>query len=145
MNWIFVHVEVVSLAVLLLAGCSAGDGLQRVEVRGKVTLDGEMLERGTIAFYPTGPGTVVGTEIVNGTFHIPRAQGPVAGEYRVEIDSVGPTGRKTKDSHGEIVDEYDSIIPPKFNRQSESKAVVESSNANDQHFELTGKNSGVKK
>lgn len=71
----------------LLPGCTHSDGLQRVEVRGKVTFQGSPVNDGFIAFRPASgsKGPATGTDIVAGTFVIPIEKGPTAGPHEVEV------------------------------------------------------------
>jgi len=56
----------IGVALLLTAGCSS-DGT--VKISGKVTVDGEVVETGSIAFAPAdGKTSVEGAEIVNGEY-----------------------------------------------------------------------------
>ena len=112
------------LCLLLLAGCG---GLKRVPVAGEVSLDGVPLPTGTINFVPIGDGISVGAEIVDGTFHLSDQTGPVAGEYRLEITSTQPSGKKIKDTDGVTErDEIVNVIPAKYNSSSELKATIPS-------------------
>ena len=55
-----------SLVLLLVGGCG-GSGL--VDVRGKVTYDGQPVQRGTIAFFPSdGKGPTTAALITNGRY-----------------------------------------------------------------------------
>jgi len=82
------------LLVILLLGCSNGDGLRRVEVRGTVTHQGKPVERGMITFRPSSgaSGPSAGTGIVSGTFEIPRDCGPTTGPHEVDIAIVTGDG-----------------------------------------------------
>lgn len=64
----------------------------RLKVTGRITLDGQPLNRGWITFIPTGEGAqfrpIVATHISHnddGRYELPAADGPVPGSYRVEI------------------------------------------------------------
>ena len=67
MNSMHIKVKRVSVgAFTLVAGCS-GDGTVRIS--GKVTVDGEIVETGSIAFAPAdGKTSVEGAEIINGEY-----------------------------------------------------------------------------
>ncbi|MDR3198871.1 MAG: hypothetical protein LBU34_13475 [Planctomycetaceae bacterium] len=86
---------VVCLAVCCF-GCSSGDGLKRAAVEGTVTLDNKPLEKGFVSWFPlNGEGPTVGADIQNGKYKIIKKNGPVVGEYRVEIKGQPiPTGKK---------------------------------------------------
>lgn len=69
-----------------LAGCSdGGDGLPRVAVTGKVTVEGEPLARGAITFRPEGSGAESSGAVEGGAFTIPSADGPTPGKYKVSV------------------------------------------------------------
>jgi hypothetical protein len=76
-------------------GCS-GDGLNRASVEGTVTLDNKPLEKGFISWFPLNrEGPTVGADIQNGNYKLNRKNGPVVGEYRIEIKGQPvPTGKK---------------------------------------------------
>ena len=60
---------------------------RRVEVRGEITLDSDLIAKGTITFFPaegnTGPAT--GGTIKGGHYHISRADGPFVRKKRIQI------------------------------------------------------------
>src|SRR5262249_58411829 len=73
-------------------GPAAVDDLPRQAVWGKVTLDGQPLEQGTITFTPaTGSPTPGMVSITGGSYSIPQAQGLVPGPYKVSILSKDAT------------------------------------------------------
>ena len=124
------------LCLLLLAGC--GSESDRSSLEGTVTLNGQPLAEGSIALRPL-PGTrgpTAGGKITNGTFAILPEQGTFAGTFRVEITASRKTGKQTKDTMlGIMVDDYERIIPDRYNRQSELTAEVTEDGPN--HFEFT--------
>lgn len=103
-----------ALLVTALAGCGSG----KATVTGKVTLDGQPLEKGTISFEPVDGATS-------------SAEGPIAaGAYSLEV----PPGPKlvrisaTKvigqrqvyegDPNSPVVDNVEQMIPPQYNAAS---------------------------
>ena len=73
-------------------GPAAVDDLPRQAVWGKVTLDGQPLEQGTITFTPaTGSPTPGMVSITGGSYSIPQTQGLVPGPYKVSILSKDAT------------------------------------------------------
>jgi hypothetical protein len=67
-------------------------GETRVALRGRVTVDGQPLPRGSIVLTPlagtSAPavvGYVFGTVEPPGEFAVPAARGPIPGRYRVEV------------------------------------------------------------
>lgn len=122
------------------SGCGKQQStVERIQVEGKVTLDGNPIEKGVITFIPAGKGATAGAEIKSGQFKIPQDQGPSPGEYRVEIDSSVPTGKKILDTDGEtMVDEFKNGVPPRFNRQTELTVTLKNGE-NQQLFDLETK------
>jgi len=88
----------IALAGLLLwniAGCSSGDGLNRVAIQGAATLDGQPIQDGSFSLIPPvdagkSSPSVYGV-ISNGKYHVPVARGPVPGEHRLEVTVYGPS------------------------------------------------------
>jgi hypothetical protein len=122
------------LTVLLAAGCGrAGKGT----VTGRVTLDGNPVEKGTVQFFPLdGKGQTAHAPIRGGMF---TAEVPV-GVKRVEINAPRVAGQRpaydTPDSP--LVDVYRETIPTKYNAQSELRTEVKAGR-NEADFPLTGK------
>jgi len=123
---------------LAIAGCS--EGSQRLPVGGQVRLDGELLTAGTILMTPMKAGPVAGCDIKDGRFEMPKERGPGPGEYRVEITAYRPTGRKVYDSDFNVSTEtLVSIIPARYNTQTELTAVVNEEGSNEFNFDLQSK------
>jgi hypothetical protein len=103
-------------------GCSSGDGLERAGVRGKVQVDGQPLDEGSINFFPAGgaEGPSAGGTIAHGTYDIPKASGPVVGKNRVEIRGVKKTGRQVPNhmAPGTMRDEIVEVLPAEVNTKS---------------------------
>jgi hypothetical protein len=127
---------------LVAAGCGqGGDALPREPVSGKVTLDGRPLDSGEITFVPTsGTGPAVGGKIQDGSYSIPRADGPIPGPHRVSIYSAKPTGKKIKDETDSNVlyDERAETIPERYNARSDLKAEIRAGERNRFDYELAG-------
>jgi hypothetical protein len=108
-----------SLIFVPFFGCSS-DELNRTTVTGTVTLDGNPIENGWISFKPES-GTQcpdIAGQIKNGTFSIPKKDGPVIGSYTVNITSSMRTGKKVKEPvTGIETDEIIEIIPARYNGQ----------------------------
>jgi hypothetical protein len=129
------------LALALCLGCARED---RVAISGKVTLDGQPVEAGSISFVPID-GTqspTAGAEIVDGDYEVAAAQGPRAGAFRVEIRSQRKTGRKipvgSPAPPGTMADETVEAIPKQYNKQSKLRADLKQGN-NPLDFTLTSK------
>jgi hypothetical protein len=109
------------LAVFLAAGCGGRAG--KGTVTGRVTLDGNPVEKGTIQFFPVdGKGQTAHALIQGGNF---TAEVPV-GPKRVEINAPRVVGKRkaydTPDSP--LVEEYRETIPTKYNARSELRTEV---------------------
>ncbi|AMV36582.1 hypothetical protein [Planctomyces sp. SH-PL62] len=74
-------------ATLGAGGCGeAGGGGEGVAVSGRVSIDGEPVEEGTVTMIPTdADAVVVAAPIKGGAFQTSRADGPRPGKHRVEI------------------------------------------------------------
>lgn len=112
-----------------LAGCGGRnyEGAQRFAVSGNVTVDGEPMEHGLIAFMPQGQDVRVAEgQIKNGVYSVLEEKGPNAGTYRIEIHwnvKTGEMGRNidTGEPEYEIVKEG---LPAKYHKNSELTAQV---------------------
>jgi hypothetical protein len=123
------------------AGCGGStDELPRQAVSGTVTLDGQPLALGVIQFRPASAQEPVpaGAEIKDGTFTIPRDQGPTPGNYRVFINSSGETKPLTPaETSGEKMPGImPDLIPAKYNSKSTLTAKVEADKTNTFDFPL---------
>lgn len=120
-------------------GCGGGTAIERADVNGKVTLDGQPLESGSITFLPTkiGKGVPATAEIKNGSFSLAGENGATIGSNRVEITSIKKTG-KISNFDGIQTEETVQIIPAKFNSESELTTDVKAG-ANQPEFALTSK------
>ena len=128
------------LLVMSMVGCGSG-GSGRAAVTGKVTLQGEPVANGVIAFVPTdgtrGPSS--GAKIENGEFTVPGDKGPMPGTYLVRINASRPTGRKVEAGPpappGTMVDDLAEYIPPQYNANTTLKRDIKSG-TNQLNFEL---------
>jgi hypothetical protein len=130
--------------VCLFLACGCGAGGKRAAVSGKVTLDGELLETGSITFQPI-EGTEspsAGAAITRGAYDIPRTKGPTAGVFRVEIRAKRKTGKQIPAGSpappGTMVDEVVEVVPARYNKESTLRAEVKPG-TNPLTFELTSK------
>lgn len=131
-------------ACLLVMGCSGGDGLDRREVRGTVTVAGEPVQEGHITLFPLAEGPVAAGKITDGEYVIEQENGPIPGEYRVEIigskttgetETIQVPGRKPRK-----VPVIITVVPMKYNEQSELKMTVEEGEeVVEKDFSLEGK------
>jgi hypothetical protein len=113
--------------LLVVTGCS------EPLVEGTVTIDGQPLPEGYIAFVPETSGQGGGSNIVNGKYTVHT----VAGKYKVEITASKmlplPPGQKGMDGATEEVRQY---LPARYNTQTELTATVPAAAKVD--FELKG-------
>jgi hypothetical protein len=84
---------------------------------GTVAIDGQPVGSGTIAFEPAdGKAAVVGGEIHDGKYRIPREAGMQAGKKLARITAVYKTGRQVEVGMpappGTMVDEVKTMHPP---------------------------------
>ncbi len=93
----------------------------RGAVDGKVTLDGQLLEKGEIVFHPIegtkGPMTMI--PIVNGRYEVGYAKGPGIGRHKIEIHCWEKTGKMKLGPKGEQVDDEKDVVAAKFNVKSD--------------------------
>ncbi len=140
------------MLVSSIAGCGSG-GLG-VAVSGKVSLDGQPIQDGTIQFVPIEgtQGPTAGGTIKEGAYSIPRDGGPVPGKYRVEISSFADVkdatekemagalfGRPATDmpKTAQVQKIRKNIVPTKFNETSELKTDVPQGASHEANFNMT--------
>ena len=118
-----VSVLLVAQGLVTVAGC----GESRTPLSGSVTLDGEPVGQGSVAFYAlAGEAQNVAAAIENGKYEIPADRRPASGPYRVEINWPKPTGKQVPSADpGFMLDETREAIPPKFNPDSELEVQIE--------------------
>lgn len=117
------------LVILSGSGCR-NSGPARFVVSGTVTIDGKALSSGTATFVPEDRSLRSEmAKIVRGQFNL-RAG---AGTYRVKIEAteVDPT-RRTPEG-GPI---YRSVVPARYNVDTELRVVVSATEPNDFEFAL---------
>ena len=130
----------------VLSGCDSSEsGPQRVPVHGKVMVNGEPVNTGSITFTPVASGLMAGTAISNGQYSIAEKEGPVIGNQRVEIRVRGFTGKQIPASPAmpgttsEMIDEIKNIAPPKYNLESEiTREIQAGDNTHDFDLEIEG-------
>ncbi len=80
-------------SAVLLCGCTNGNPLNRQQISGQVTLDGNPLEQGIVEFSPQQPGGVSsGTAIKDGRYVIEADKGLPPGNYLVRLYSSSTGG-----------------------------------------------------
>jgi len=110
-------------------------------VQGEVTLDGEKIEEGVIAFEPVdGAGPTTGGKIEHGKYHLAGSSAVSLGEKTVRITASRKTGRKVKAGRlfppGTLFDEVQSYIPASYNQQSTLRCQVVAGETNQHDFHL---------
>lgn len=113
------------LVCVVIAAC--GCGTKNVaSVHGKVTLDGEPVAIGNIAFVPpSGSGSRAAASIEQGGYTIPASDKLAPGTYRVEVSWHKPTGRKIASADpGMMIDETREAVPAKYNTDSTLRAEI---------------------
>lgn len=127
-NWLVVVIVAAALAVHV--GCSGAARMPAAySVAGLVTVDGEPLNEGAIAFEPAdGRGGVYGGQIRDGRYDVKVAAGPkkVSIVGMKELGVIGPTGQPAPSQ----------FLPAKYNTRTELAATVEP-RTNDIPFVLT--------
>jgi len=108
-----------------IVGCAQNSA---APVHGKVTLDGESIAAGNIAFLPTaGSGRKAAAAIEQGVYSLTPSDKLSPGTYRVEISWPKPTGRKIPSADpGMQADEMREAVPAKYNSKSELTVEVRS-------------------
>ena len=135
--------SILAPALLSLAGCGGdSDELPRQAVSGRVTLDGKPLAAGRITLQPPGgaEGMPAGAEIIDGSYDIPRDEGPTPGTYAVRITS--PAGAPEVDPNampGEPPRVAKEPIPPKYNAKTTLNAAISAEGPNTFDYELKTK------
>lgn len=126
----------VCLAILLHAsGCNRGP--RRISVHGRVTLDGQPIDLGTITFVPDPTGPRVSASINAGLYHIESSRGPLAGGKIVVIRVPRLEGSLTrKEKLVQMVDAPEAL-PARYNAKSELRATVAEYGPNEFNFDLT--------
>jgi len=116
-----------SFALLPLVLCAAGCfGNGRVEIAGKVRLDGVPVERGAIRFLHGGNGAIATALIERGDYRTRMIPGP----KRVEIDALKVVKRQlaSNEPGAPIVNFTEQILPSEYNTQSKLKVEIIESN-----------------
>lgn len=118
------------LSSVLLVGCG-GDG--RLEVIGKVSVDGKPVEYGSISFKPINQtkGPTAGATIREGSYEVSADKGLFPGDYRVEIVAIRTVNKKSVDMvTGEVLSQrQERFLPPKYNDESELTVEIGAGNA----------------
>jgi len=134
-----------AVCLLIIAGCSGGDAekIETAVFSGKVTLDGQPLEKGVIQFHPGNDasgqplrGKRTEATINAGQYQLSSDQGAVVGENIVMISATKVVGKEMAD--GEEIDKVEQYLPAIYN--SETTLSVNVTPEDQEHnFELKSK------
>jgi hypothetical protein len=125
-----------TLALLLAA--ASGCGHPEAKVTGRVTLDGEPVQDGTILFTPKdGKGQAASGEIKGGQFTATKV---TPGVNKVQINGKKSKGKikPYKDSDTEI-EEFEELIPAEYNLNSTLEVEIKAGDNDLKPFELAKK------
>jgi len=140
----FRSVAVAVLVALSLAPGCGRSGVERVPIRGRVTLDGAPLAYGSILFTPIGAarGPRAGGVIIAGVYAIEQAEGPLPGELSVEIHAprLAPGVRlpETDSERFKMAAEAPELLPDRYHAASTLQVTATREGENRFDFELTG-------
>jgi hypothetical protein len=124
-----------AILCFLSLGCNSGSA--KAKIHGKVTLDGQPVPNGSIAFIPNdGKGQTAGALIKDGSYETELS----VGSMRVEIRYAKVVGKRklydTPDSP--TVDTTEEQIPAKYNTQSQLTETI-SKDKREVNFDLKSK------
>lgn len=127
------------LLAVSAAGCSGGDGLGRVAVKGSVTLNGEPVPNGVVRFKPAAgtEGPMANTMITDGQYEIPQDQGPVAGEYEVRVQAYEDPNATTTTSEAVASDKLSPRTSSDDPGNGSGPAVPQSPKESERTFKVT--------
>lgn len=140
------------LTVTCASGCGSSNGPERVSVSGTVTLNGQPISEGTIAFVSQEGGRTAATPVRDGSYVLNAIDGPYVGEQKVSIQAFEKTGKmldvkKTLPGppdegaavppEGLKIEETRQVLGPQFNSESELTANLSSGENTNVNFDLT--------
>ena len=135
------------LLAAALAGCSDYGG--RLAVRGAVTLQGQPLTKGVIAFIPLdGQGTQSGSPVVDGAYSVPRQSGLKPGKYLVHLsagDGKTPHDDEAGNPGGSTNIVSFDLIPEEWNVRSTQQVEVKKDGDNKFNFHVPRANAPKKR
>lgn len=124
------RVGIVALAGVC-AGCGNANEVQRVPMRGKVSLNGVPLNGGSVSLLPDAgnDAPAANVTIERGEYRFDRASGPAAGAYRVLVmHSAGDAAKGKMESF--------NAGPPPRKREWQSKVQVPAASSFEHDIEL---------
>jgi hypothetical protein len=126
----------VLVVVLLQAGCA--DGPAYGDVRGEVTLDGQVIQEGVVQFTPLDGSTPTAEALITGSRF--QVKVPVT-KHRVSISAPKLPPRGLPGAKAKSIDSTwaaEQLIPPRYNARSELTTEVKKG-VNDISFHLKSK------
>lgn len=128
------------LTVLAVATCVAlvgcGGGVERADVYGTVTYQGEPVEEGTISFEPKDKGPLVATNITEGEYQLKGDRGVPPGSYHVKISSTVEDTEAFEEGMGPEPPRKE-VLPEKYNIATELTLDVPSGEGSlEKNFDL---------
>lgn len=144
--------SILTFAILAMVGCGGGSG-GKLEVSGKVTLEGQPLKDGSIMFVPLDKeGTQGAGAIDSGNYKIPSKHGLKPGKYLVQITSGDGVTRADGGGNEEAGGPGGSTnivsvdrVPEDWNVSSKQQVEVKSSGKNVFDFAIPNANPKAKK
>lgn len=132
--------SIAPIVLLLIVICGCDRSPQRQYIYGRVTLDGQPLDFGSITFVPDPTGPKASGIIEKGQYTIQSVRGPLAGDKLVEIraprypaDEPPPTTSSEKLRQMAVAPE---ALPARYNNKTELRATVTESGPNEFNFDL---------
>jgi hypothetical protein len=105
---------------VLVAGCGPANPQGRMAISGRVTLEGQPLDQGSIQFTALEGDSGIGSGgvIQNGSYSIETEKGLPPGKYRVRIFSGESAGAPADEMPGESSEAPRERIPAQYNTES---------------------------
>jgi hypothetical protein len=132
---------VLLLIVVVPVACNRGPTMpSRGPLEGTVTLNGKPVGKGLIRFMAIDPnGINVLANITEGKYHVPAAEGPAKGKYRIEFSVPSATKRRVPndDIPGQFIEEAPETLPPRYHRNSDIVRDYDPANSQAYDFNLT--------
>ena len=126
--------------MLLIAALGCGPKSDRLAVSGAVTLDGALLESGSIRFTSVGAEKLMtsGALIRAGAYDIPQDKGLRAGTYQVEISSPDEKAPPILDKPSGMMMAPERI-PPAYNVETKQTVEVTPDGDNEFNFNIVSR------
>jgi hypothetical protein len=138
-----IRLQITLLVVGTCISIGCGPHTDRLAVSGKVTLNGEPLDGGSIQFTSLGEKKMNGGAMINGgQYNIPQEKGLLPGTYHLEIYAPDNAAkpilyRSSPDSPGVMT--QPERVPPEYNISSKKTIEVKPGGDNRFDFDIQGK------